>query len=178
MSRHVKRPSLADTIIHPQRLELLTVLQTSGPLSAHELLERVPGLSQASLYRHLKTLRDAGIIVAAERHRDGPGAPEKTFSVAATAPSNIRLRGRERSRDALRRYLLAMQAAELTQLEKIIAAGPIEKRHLYLRQSIVYLNRDELREVEAMLARLKELETRGPAARRAFALNLRLFPAR
>ena len=177
MSTRVKRPSLADALIHPARLALLTALQLEGPLSARELQERLPAVSQASLYRHLKTLTEAGAIVVHERRHVGVGAPEKTFSIADAGPRSIRLRGRERSADALRRYLLALQAAEILQLERTLVAGQIDEALLNWRQSVVYLDRQELKEIKAIFARLKAFETRRTARQRAFALNLRLFPA-
>ncbi|HEY1975844.1 MAG TPA: helix-turn-helix domain-containing protein [Candidatus Baltobacteraceae bacterium] len=177
MSTRVKRPSPADAIIHPERLELLTVIQLSGPLSARELREELPRISQASLYRHLKVLAQAGFIVTIERPPEGRGAPEKAFSTAPTAPSSIRLRGRERSTEALRRNLLALHAAEVALFERSAARRPIDAGDLSWRQSIVYLDRSELREVRAILARLKELETHRTDRQRAFALNVRLFRA-
>ena len=54
-------------ILHPQRLRIIRTL-AAGALTTKALATAVPDIPQASLYRHLSTLLDAGVIeVVAER---------------------------------------------------------------------------------------------------------------
>ena len=67
----------ADILLHPVRLRI--VLEASaGELTAGDLAHRLPDVPQATLYRHLATLADAGVLeVVAERRVRG--GVERTF---------------------------------------------------------------------------------------------------
>lgn len=69
--------SEADVLLHPVRLRI--VLEASADeLTAGELARRLPDVPQATLYRHLATLTDAGVLrVVAERRVRG--GVERTF---------------------------------------------------------------------------------------------------
>jgi len=61
------RAHKSDVILHPQRLRLIRAL-APGVLTTKQLAMLVPDIAQATLYRHLSTLLEAGVIeVAAER---------------------------------------------------------------------------------------------------------------
>ena len=69
--------SAADLILHPVRLRI--VLETAAEdLTAGELGRRLPDIPQATLYRHLTALAEAGVLqVVAERRVRG--GVERTF---------------------------------------------------------------------------------------------------
>lgn len=69
--------SRADLLLHPVRLRI--VLEAAGDdLTAGELSRRLPDVPQATLYRHLATLTEAGVLqVVAERRIRG--GVERTF---------------------------------------------------------------------------------------------------
>lgn len=69
--------SEADILLHPVRLRI--VLEASADdLTAGELSQRLPDVPQATLYRHLATLTEAGVLqVVAERRVRG--GVERTF---------------------------------------------------------------------------------------------------
>lgn len=71
----------ADLILHPVRLRI--VLEASADdLTASELARRLPDVPQATLYRHIATLADEGVLdVVAERRVRG--GVERTFRLAA-----------------------------------------------------------------------------------------------
>lgn len=67
----------ANVILHPVRIRI--VLETAGnELTASEVAQRLPDIPQATLYRHLARLIEAGVlqIVAERRVR---GGVERTF---------------------------------------------------------------------------------------------------
>ena len=69
--------SEADLLLHPLRLRI--VLEASADeITAGELARRLPDVPQATLYRHIATLSDAGVLeVVAERRVRG--GVERTF---------------------------------------------------------------------------------------------------
>lgn len=73
--------SKADLLLHPVRLRI--VLEASaGDLTAGGLARRLPDIPQATLYRHVATLADAGVLeVVAERRVRG--GVERTFRLVA-----------------------------------------------------------------------------------------------
>ena len=67
----------ADLLMHPVRLRI--VLEASaGPLTAGDLAQRLPDVAQATLYRHLATLADAGVLDVVSERRVRGGV-ERTF---------------------------------------------------------------------------------------------------
>ncbi len=69
-----------DLILHPVRLRLLTEL-TGRAMTSRQLAACVPDVSQATLYRHIGLLADAGIFEVVSE-RKVRGVVERTYSVA------------------------------------------------------------------------------------------------
>lgn len=89
------RPHGPDLILHPVRMRLIEALGAGVPMAAAQLLERMPDVPPATLYRHLNALRQGGIIAQAT----GPGQ---------------RPTGERRTRGAVeRRFILRPGAASL-----------------------------------------------------------------
>lgn len=78
----------ADLLLHPLRLRIVQTLLNSPPTSPKAMLDRLPGVAPATLYRHLQLLTAAGITVVAEE-RAVRGALEKSYALgqAALAPT-------------------------------------------------------------------------------------------
>jgi ArsR family transcriptional regulator len=66
--RMVRLATLAKALSHPARLSLLEVLAAHDTCICGDLVDELP-LAQASVSRHLKTLKDAGLI---KGEIDGP----------------------------------------------------------------------------------------------------------
>lgn len=70
---------LADVILHPVRLRI--VQQLGGrDLTTSELRTALPDVSQATLYRHVAALVDAGVVAVADERRVR-GAVERTLTL-------------------------------------------------------------------------------------------------
>ena len=67
-------------------MRLIVALGSGAPLSAAELLERLPDVPPATLYRHLGVLRRGGILVVADERRTR-GAVERSFVLNPGAAS-------------------------------------------------------------------------------------------
>ncbi|MDC7232180.1 MAG: helix-turn-helix domain-containing protein [Spirochaetales bacterium] len=71
----------ADLILHPVRLRIITALSRENR-TARQIAGLVPDIPQATLYRHLKSLETAGLILVVES-RTVRGALEKTYGLAS-----------------------------------------------------------------------------------------------
>jgi DNA-binding transcriptional ArsR family regulator len=83
-----------DLILHPVRMRLIVALGAGVPMSAAQLLERMPDVPPATLYRHLNALRQGGIITVIDEPRTRAtgerrtrGAVERRFALRAGAAS-------------------------------------------------------------------------------------------
>ncbi|GAA1844689.1 helix-turn-helix domain-containing protein [Asanoa iriomotensis] len=75
------RESWADLALHPVRIRILRAVAGTR-LTTQDLIERLPDIPQATMYRHLATLVRAGLLeVAAERKVRG--AVEREYSLPA-----------------------------------------------------------------------------------------------
>ena len=78
-----KGGELLEAMLHPIRLRALQEL-ARGPKTTGELGERLADVPASSLYRHMKALRDAGVVTAEER-RPARGALERVYALARPA---------------------------------------------------------------------------------------------
>lgn len=60
--------AFADALAHPARVQLLRRILRRGPTTVGDLVAELP-LGQPSVSRHLKVLRDAGLLDAVRRGR-------------------------------------------------------------------------------------------------------------
>lgn len=67
-----------DAVLHPTRLRIINALSPNRRLSAPQINALLRDVPQASLYRHLKTLLEAGIVQTGEGG-PGRGAAEKLY---------------------------------------------------------------------------------------------------
>lgn len=77
-------PSRADVLLHPVRLRIVQTLMLERPMSVAELGEALGDVPQASLYRHVRQLTEAGFVEAVDSRPVG-GAMEQVYSVVAEA---------------------------------------------------------------------------------------------
>ena len=72
-------PRRSDILLHPVRLRI--VLSTAGDdVTTADIANRMPDVPQATLYRHIATLVDAGMLEVIDERR-ARGAIERTYRV-------------------------------------------------------------------------------------------------
>ncbi len=77
-----RTPSRANLLFHPVRLRIAQLLTGGRQLTARQIAEGVPQVSQASLYRHLNLLVAGGIVtVAHERPVQNRNLVEKVYAL-------------------------------------------------------------------------------------------------
>lgn len=169
----------ANLILNPARLRILGEL-AGRSLTTADLGRLLPDLPQATLYRHVKTLLENGIIAVHSEARVN-GAVERTFSLVnqnlRLAPEDLRSMTGE---DHLQTF--AVYAAALRQtLERFVAKASQEQLGngvLRYNRAAVYMTDDEFADFSARFTALTdELFQRTPGAgRRRFVLASVIIP--
>ncbi|MED4601085.1 helix-turn-helix domain-containing protein [Paenibacillus validus] len=165
--------SKADLILHPVRLKIIQALIQGRKLTRQQLSALFPDIPQATMYRHLNKLEQAGLIVVVEQRKQR-GAKEKWYAIGEHAES------------VPNEELTAMSAEEHMELFMKFVSGLIgdfgryvaqdeydmQRDGISMRQTTLYLSDDEYRELfEEIKASLMRRMDNGPAPdrrRRAF----------
>jgi DNA-binding transcriptional ArsR family regulator len=70
----------ADLILHPARLQIMLVLAEKA-MTTQEIADRLEGLPKSSIYRHIRTLLEGGMVEVSET-RPVKGVLEKFYRMA------------------------------------------------------------------------------------------------
>ena len=79
-------PDAADLLLHPIRLRVIQALAGGRRMSPAELGEALGDVPQASLYRHIRRLAEAGVLVVVDE-RPARGTPQRVYALAEGAGS-------------------------------------------------------------------------------------------
>lgn len=179
MRRRVNIEALGDTLLHPVRLQILRCFELNGAQTAGELARKLPSITQPTLYRHLKALADAGVLKSQEMRQGDRGAPERVYELATdVAQLTIHPKGKERTPERLRRYYLALLAAQTAEFDAALREGTFPEKYFTVRHSVVHVNDAELAELQRILTRLGELSGNDPTGRISLNLGIAVFPVK
>lgn len=78
------KESKTDILLHPVRLRIIMCLAARPRLTPQQIGRILSDVPQATLYRHIRTLSDAGIIEVVEERPTG-GATERVYALADQA---------------------------------------------------------------------------------------------
>ncbi|WP_145943818.1 helix-turn-helix domain-containing protein [Corynebacterium glyciniphilum] len=73
----------SSSLLHPVRLRIVQVLRDGEEFTTHQIRELLPDIPIATLYRHIATLVDAGVVEIADE-RPVRGTSEKIYRIAPT----------------------------------------------------------------------------------------------
>ncbi len=76
--------SSADLLLHPIRLRVIQALAGGRRLAAGELAEELSDVPHASLYRHIRTLTEAGVLAIVEQ-QPARGTPRRVYALVEGA---------------------------------------------------------------------------------------------
>ena len=79
---------LIDNLANPTRTRIFFELAMGEQLTAKKLLEKLPDITQPTLYRHLKAMLDAGMIMVAGE-KQVRGVVEKSYAVNADIGADV-----------------------------------------------------------------------------------------
>ncbi len=145
-------PTKSDLLLHPVRLRI--VLEASSrDVTARELADRMTDVPHATLYRHLATLVDAGVLQVVSERRVRGGV-ERTFRLAEGAGGLDRDDAASMSPDEHRRGFTVFAGALIGAFSRYLArpeAKPATDPVAY-RQVALWLSDDEVGEMAAALS--------------------------
>ncbi len=112
----------ADLLLHPIRLRVVLSLAGGRHRSAADLAEELADVPLASLYRHIRTLADAGVLAVVEE-RPARGTPRRVYALvegaAELSPQDLAQASAE---DHLR-YFTVFLAGLLDDFGRYLATG-------------------------------------------------------
>jgi len=170
--------SVADTLLHPVRLRVVQAL-VGRQLTTQQLKDELSDVAQASLYRHVARLVDAGLLYVTDE-RLVRGGVERTYAVVESAVELGPDAFASATPDDHLRYFATFVGALLTGFERYLrSVGPDPGLDGVAYEQIpLWLTDDELVEASArwteILESLRANQSNG--GRRRMLLSLTLFP--
>jgi DNA-binding transcriptional ArsR family regulator len=162
---------------NPVRMRIVHALYDGRELTTAQLCERFPDISQATMYRHVSEMEQAGAleIVSVAKVR---GAIERTYRLRL---SEVQLAKSERAAltpDDLRRTMTTVATVMVSEFDQFLeTARSPWKGGLSLVQLPLWLNDDELSELaatmQAFIARTQNNKAKG---RKRYLLSPICFP--
>ncbi len=167
-----------ELIIHPVRIRVLSALSRC-PLTTAELDEAIPDVPRSSLYRHVRLLRDEGLIEETSREAAG-GAPERRYKLTGAHeldPARLAQMSGPQHVEALTGYLMSV----LARFSAVVGQAPrvdrVAERMGYREVGFWASDAEFDAAVAGMNAALLPLLSHAPAPeRRARTLSTITFP--
>jgi DNA-binding transcriptional ArsR family regulator len=114
-----------DVLLHPVRMQILFEI-TGGRMTAKQLGERLKDIPQATLYRHLKALSEAGVLEVVEEN-PVRGTVERVYALGSPSLMPEDLRGV--SKDDLRQALTLVVGGLMGDLERYLGTRAQREIH-------------------------------------------------
>ncbi len=169
MAQTEKVTSVTDLVLHPIRWRIVQ-RALHREVTTAQLREELPDIAQTTLYRHVATLLQAGVlrVVREERIR---GTIERTYAIAELDALRERsdAEGRTMTADQLRGGLTLMLAQIAADFERLAAYGDLAPSYDYLSfgQTAVHLRPEDVPKLSEELLRVLAAYTEPPADRTA-----------
>ncbi|SES33411.1 helix-turn-helix domain-containing protein [Salipaludibacillus aurantiacus] len=136
------KQSKGDVILHPIRIKILKALARK-PMTVQEMIDCLQNIPQATLYRHLKVLRNHQ-IVEVEEEKQVRGTLEKRYTLNG---KNAHMSGEEAkniTKEEHSRYFMMYAALIIKQLEEYLDGDiDIEKDGFGYTQIDLQLNEED-----------------------------------
>ncbi|MFE0784423.1 helix-turn-helix domain-containing protein [Streptomyces mutabilis] len=148
----------ANLLLHPVRMRILQTLVGAGELTTAQLRERLPDVSPATMYRHVATLTQAGILEVVHERRVR-GTVERSYRVRqdeALVDEDART---AMSKEDHRQAFTVFTGAMMADFDRYLAREDTEpaREGVLYRQGAVWATPEEfaelVEELEAVVAR-------------------------
>jgi DNA-binding transcriptional ArsR family regulator len=158
----------ADLLLHPVRLRIVQCLLGDRPRTTSQLRDDLPDVAPATLYRHVATLHDAGLLEVVDERRVR-GATERTYRLRDPVPAVGAEEAATMSVEEHRQAFTAFVAGLLGDFDRYLDSGDVDlARDLvgYL-QAALYLSDKEMRQLlDDLVGVVRPLLDNKPSARR------------
>lgn len=154
-----------DVLLHPDRMRIAAEFSGRSGLTASQLRELLPDVPAATLYRHLTTLFNAGVLTVRGTNSKR-GATEKTYGLAVTP--RFSMRELARAPEQLLQVVSTVAATLIRDFTRYVRAADLRKRKVdpMLRMYAVYATDDEFAQLCEVLNRTAyEAAKKGAASR-------------
>ncbi|MFJ3703980.1 MULTISPECIES: helix-turn-helix domain-containing protein [Streptomyces] len=148
----------ANLLLHPVRMRILQTLVGAGELTTAQLRDRLPDVSTASMYRHVATLTQAGILEVVHE-KPVRGTVERSYQVRQDAALVDEGARTAMTKDDHRQAFTVFTGTMLADFDRYLSledAEPAREGVLY-RQGAVWITPEEftelVEELEAVVAR-------------------------
>lgn len=169
----------ADLLLHPVRLRIVQAFLGDRVLTTAELHDLLPDVPTASLYRHVATLAEAGLLAVVGERRVR-GAAERSYRLEVEAASVTPADTEAMTAEDHGRAFTGFVAALLADFGRYLDRGDVDAARdgVGYRQAALWLDDEEL---AALVAELREvvgrrLELRPQGQRRRRQLSTVLMP--
>ena len=169
-----------ELLVHPVRLRIVHAMSGGEPLTTAQLCARLPDVSQATVYRHVSVLTDAGVLTVDGEQRVR-GAVERSYrlhrekvAIDATMAASI-------GPDEHRKVFAVAMATLIAEFNAYLDHGDADPTAdlVGYRQHAVWLSHDELTTLitDLRAAILPALTNQATPDRTQYLLSPILFPA-
>jgi DNA-binding transcriptional ArsR family regulator len=169
----------ADLLLHPVRLRIVQCLLGDRSRTTSQLRDDLPDVAPATLYRHVATLAEAGVLDVVDERRVR-GAVERTYRLHDPTPGVGADEAATMSVEDHRQAFRVFVAGLLRDFDRYLDAGEVDlARDLVgYRQAALYLSDQELSELVSQLAALvaSRMETKPSAQRTRRMLTTIVMP--
>jgi DNA-binding transcriptional ArsR family regulator len=158
----------ADLLLHPVRLRIVQCLLGGRSRTTSQLREDLPDVAPATLYRHVATLHEAGLLEVVDERRVR-GATERTYHLRDPAPAVGAEEAAAMSVEEHRQAFTAFVAGLLGDFDRYLDGGDVDlARDLVgYRQAALYLTDEEVRQLlDDLVGVVRPLMDNRPSARR------------
>jgi DNA-binding transcriptional ArsR family regulator len=168
-----------ELLLHPVRLRLVHAFAGGRSLTTTQLAARLPDVSQATVYRHVATLADAGILEV-EGEQRVRGFVERRYRLRTAAAAITAERAAAATVDDHRRAFATAMAVLLAEYEQYLdrpGADPAADMVGYRQHGVWLIDEERARLIEGMRAAILPIIEHGPGdGRRPYLLSPILFP--
>lgn len=144
--------SIADVVLHPVRLRI--VQQLGGrSLTTAQLRAALPDVTQATLYRHVATLVETGILTVVDERRVR-GAVERTLALGERMAHVDREELRRVDASQLRTAFLTFLGEVAADFDRFVAGDPGLRDYSGFARTALYVDEEDLVRIQTGLVDL------------------------
>lgn len=138
--------NISKVVAHPVRLRILQAVGGRDQTTA-DLQKLLPDVAQATLYRHIALLVEAGVLAVASERRVR-GAVERTYTLGDQMAHVDQAELATLSDEQLRAAFLAFTGEQIRTFERSLTLGEVARSHLGFGAGALYMDEEDLARIQ------------------------------